>query len=337
MKYGWQIDEIEKKLSEEEKNDILVSQYKKEVYAKMLEDCLPLVEEDYSKISLNRFIHAVNNFEFNVKINANISTALYLGSLFSDKKIELPEVDLPIYPLEQVVDHAKAFVRRNDKNSYYFTRRLLDNKSRIQMTQICPFSSFLGKSYILQKNDYYILINSVNGVQDTVTLLHEASHIENNISMNDENSLSLIELGPLTREHYAFDFMENYEDPKEVTNARVTSLYHYLEKAIRLYETITLIEDINKDNNFETFSKSNEFYSVYKFITSNIHTEVDYIASLIASLDIYLNCSSSEAQFIVTQYQKGEEPLSVKTVDRVAPYLIKTFNEKPYSNYQKKY
>jgi len=344
MKYGWQIDDIKKKLSEEENNDSVIAQYKKDVYTEMLEDHSTSIKEEVFRLTPNHFIQAIKDFKFNVDENVNVSYAFYFGGVFSDDEFVLPDVDLPMYPIEKVVEKAKSFIRRNDNSSYYFIRKLFDRKSRIHMTQVCPFSTFLGKSYILEKNDHYILINSVNGVQDVVTLLHEATHIEENKKSANDISKPFKELGPLTREHYLFDFMEKFEDPEEVNNARINSLYHYLGRAIRLYETVTLVNNIKANNsvhyiknNFDTFSQNLDVQSVYEFITSDIDAEVDYILSLIASLDIYLNSSPSDSHFFMSMYQTQMASINSKTLDTVTSYLVDTMYKTPHYICKEKY
>jgi len=340
MRYGWKIDDIENKLKQLP-NDSEGATYAKSVYQEMIHDYHGQQAEEETKIPKSLFLDAIESFSQSYSADLDSTIAIYLGSLFSAGGIELPTVNLPSYPTEQVVDTANSFIKHS-WDSHYFFKRVTNNSSRLQHFEATLSPTFLGKSYLLQKNEYYILINGVHGVQDTITLLHEGTHVEDYIKLIDRVPVKYRELSALTREHYGFDYMEAYEDTDEVNNARIMSLMHYLARAISLYESVTLAFNMKANEelyhyvseHYDKFCNEAEVNKIYKILSEGFDEEVDYVLSLILSLEIYYNCEVKEAPHFISVYQSGIRPISCKVVDRIAPRLLEIIYKKP--NYKAK-
>jgi hypothetical protein len=339
MKYGWQIKEIEDKLSKLPDKELSThyENVSRLVYEEMLSDYSGKIGVMHSDNAKTDFIKAVQEFDFN-DINSNhLNVAIYLGEIFKELEFEMPSIQLPNYGLEEIVDISKVYMRRKESGNNYLFKKIISNPKRLHIKFNQSIYNFLGKSYILSDSEFYVLINGINGVQDTVSFLHESGHIEDFFRKKESLPLRYLELASLTREHYAFDFMRGIENEEDVEKARKVSLYHYLARIIRLYNTIMLVMTLNSDQEYfasvldehEKKKLNINMTGITGILQSNFEEELMYITSFIASLDIYLNCLQEEAPMFVSMYQMGKRDVTVKVIDRIIPYLCDVFSYKP--------
>lgn len=322
MAFGWQIEELREKSLE------------KEIYEEMLSDFFYSAPKEIA-ISRAQFKRALNHFNFS-NYKEELNMILYFGNLVSSLDLELPNPILNSYEESDIVNLAKIYMRRNEPNDYPYFRKITNNQGRIQFCYCAPKTSFLGKTYFLNSENYYILINSVNGIQDAITLLHESSHVENYLKYGMNLSKYFAELPAITREHYGFDMFRTFDNSIEVEKQRNLSLNHYLVRAIKLYNAILLILEMQKNasqtkqilTDFDEFSKYIDVEYLYGLLSSNLETEIGYTLSFIASLDIYSHCSPKESNLFITSYQIGSRNVTLKIIDRVVPYIMTTLG--PY-------
>lgn len=326
MTYGWQIEEIESRVEQFSNSQKEVIE--KDVYEEMI---LDYSHKDGNKNRINKaqFKRAITRFEF-ANYQEELNLILYFGAQLSHLNLELPTPNLERYPEEDVINLGKIYMRRKEPNDYSYFRKIVSSQDRIQFCYTAPKNSFLGKSYFLDKYNYYILINSMNGIQDTVTLLHESSHVETYMKYGINLSKYYAELSSITREHYSFDMLRTYDKSSEVEKQRMASLNHYLIRIFRLCNAINMILLLKKNKNglkellsdFGIFSKYIDVPYLYELLTNSLEAEIGYALSFIASLDIYSNCTPNEANLFITTYQIGTRKMTVKTIDRVVSYLL---------------
>lgn len=345
MKYGWQIGDIENKLSNlpdkcsstEYENSV------RNVYEELIRDYYNTDIED-TFAGKGEFVKALKEFNFRNVNGKYLDLAIYLGSALQNVSFELPTPEVEDYSLDKIIDIAKIYMRRTEKGSNYNFKRVISNPKRIHILFNQSVFNAWGKSYIINREEFYILIRGINGIQDTVTFLHESSHIEDYLKSNGQIPTVYYELASLTREHYAFDFMNIYEQKEDVEKNRVTSLYHYVVRAIRLYKTIYLISDITKNQkhldaiveDYDKFASNMNVGYITRLLNSNLEDELSYIVSFIASLDIYLNCLKEEAPIFVSMYHAGIRDINMKVIDRIVPYIIQTlFNNSKAKSVEK--
>lgn len=326
MEYGWQISDLEEKINSSSNSQR--SLLERDVYREMLNDYTQK-RESKRIVTKAQFRRAINQFDIS-NIQEEISLILYIGQLLAHLDIELPIPTLSRYPEEDVVNLAKTYMRRKEPADYPYFRRISNCQEKIQFCYLSPVTSFLGKNYFLNKNNYYILVNSINGIQDTVTLLHESAHVENYLKYGINLSKYYAELASMTREHYSFDMLQSYDQKEEVEKQRNLSLNHYITRIIRLYSALYIFLLLKKNRGhlrnvleeFDRFSSCFDIQYLYELLSSSLEKEIGYTFSFIASLDIYSNCTPREANLFITGYQIGTRKVSKKTIDRVVQYLF---------------
>lgn len=332
MTYGWQMGEL---TSESERLENSQQDFaKKDVYQEMILD-YSQEKRNIENVNRAQFKRAITHFNFTEYQN-ELELILYFEKLLSDFELSdlLPNLDQ--YSEEDVVNLAKIYMRRKEPNDYPYFRKIVTCQERIQFCYLAPKNSFLGKSYFLDRNHYYILINSINGIQDAVTLLHESSHVENYLKYGLNLSKYYAELAPMTREHYSFDMLSIYDERDEVEKQRALSLNHYLTKIRKLCNGVNLLFNLKRNqgnlkqilSDFDSFSTYVDVNYLHELLSSSLESEIGYALSFIASLDIYSNCTPQESNLFITGYQIGTRNVSRKIVDRVVPFLLSTL--KPY-------
>ncbi len=334
MAYNWQMDKLIL-----ESNNAKLEDMEKNVYQEMIADYSGK-RIDIPSISKAQFRRAINQFQLS-NYKEELDLILYFGRMFSSLDLDLPTPILNRYPESDVINLAKIYMRRKEPNDFPYFRRIVNCQGRIQFNYIAPKDYFLGKTYFLDSNSYYILINSINGIQDTVTLLHESSHVEGYLKYGFNLSKYYAELAPITREHYSFDMLRTYDLSEEVEKQRILSLYHYLARTIKFWNAILFIMDLKNNTNhwkqsmadFQTFSQYFDVPYIYGLLTTTLEQEIGYTLSFIASLDIYSHCSSQESNIFITSYQIGTRKVTQKSIDRVVVYLLEVL--KPYQKVKK--
>lgn len=333
MAYGWQMGDLlskSKELSNTPK-DIEA----KEIYQEMIADYSHPLREKEVYVNSAQWKRAIGHFNV-ANYQEEFDLLLYFGNLLSHLDLDLPTPHFVPYEESDVINLAKIYMRRKEPNDYPYFRKITNSHDRIQFCYTASQSSFWGKSYFLDRSHYYILINSKNGIQDAVTLLHETSHIENYLKYGINLSQHFAELSSMTREHYGFDTFRIYDESSEVEKQRRISLNHYLLRIMKLYNAINLILALKRNSfslkyvlsDFEKFSTYFDIDYLFSLLSGMIEKELGYALSFIASLDIYLNCTPQESNLFITSYQIGTRRLSKKAIDKVSTYLLTTLE--PY-------
>ena len=326
MEYGWQISDLEEKINSS--SNSRRSLLEKDVYKEMINDYTQK-RDSKGVITKAQFRRAINQFDIS-NYQEEISLILYIGQLLSPLEVELPIPTLSRYPEEDVVNLAKIYMRRKEPADFPYFRRISNCQEKIQFCYLSSITSFLGKTYFLDKNNYYILVNSINGIQDTVTLLHESGHVENYLKYGINLSKYYAELASMTREHYSFDMLQSYDQKAEVEKQRNLSLNHYIARIIRLYSALYIFLLLKRNREylknvlveFDRFSSCFDVKYLYELLSGSLEKEIGYALSFIASLDIYSNCTPKEANLFITGYQIGTRKVSKKAIDRVVQYLF---------------
>ncbi len=336
MKYGWQIE----KIMEKKNAKTLLNDSEGFVYEEMLCDYAQQSAE-VSPIKPYSFKKALNRFSL-AKYRDALELVLYFGKNLVSMDLELPSPSLYECKDEDIVQLASIYMRRKEPTDYPYFRKIVSKKDHIQFRYLASLNTFLGKSYYLSRDEYYILVHKINGIQDSVTLLHETGHIENYLKYDMNLSYLYAELTPMIREHYSFDFFKSYAQPEEVEKQRILSLNHYLMRILNLYYGIAFLLKLKGDSHllkhfvthYDDFSSNVDISYLYGLLTGELEQELGYAFSFLASLDIYSHCEPKDSRIFVTSYEIGTREVTKKVADRVFSYLTETL--KPYQKTKKK-
>ncbi len=327
MAYGWQIKELRKLEKEKKSSKLYQDQLEALVYKEMIAD----YEKEEPKtlvVNNHQFRKALAHFQPSL-YQEEIEAVFYFGKQMSSLEVELPNPNLVRYEDLETFNLAKTYMRRNEPNDYNYFKRIISRKDRIHFQYLTSRETFLGKSYFLSKDEFYILIHSQNGIQDAVTLLHESSHVENYLKYGVNLSRFYAELSPMTREHYSFELFSQYDSEVEVHKQKLLSLNHYLTRALRLYQALVVLLQLKKNSSvlkevmdeYEKFCMVVDVSYLYTLLSGELEKEMGYVLSFIASLDIYNHCSARESNLFITSYQIGTRKVNSKIIDRVVPQL----------------
>ena len=336
MAYRWNIKDIEAQL---EQPDTMVSTDEKDVYREMIAD-YSHQEQPFDGVNVHQFRKALNHFRFSAYKN-EIDAILYFGNQLLNMELKMPEIKRIRYREQDVVSFASTYMRRKEPNDFGYYKKVVGRKNRIHFDYLASEDTFLGKSYFLSEDEYYLYVHRVGGMQDSVTLLHESCHIENYLKYGLNLSSFYAELAPMTREHYAFDLLRTYGSEEEVEKERFISLNHYFAKIMKLYEALLFLNNLKKNKSFlrQNFVRYDEFYEcfdvpyLYGLLTGMMEQEIGYALSFMASLDIYNHSAPERSNLFITSYQIGTRTVTPKVIDRVLPYLTDEF--KPYQKVKK--
>ena len=206
MKYNWSTEDINKKMSKFafQTEESLKYYY---VYRRMLFDMGYFNEEEHPKILKDEFFSELEKFNINYFDNQFFDLIIYISNYMSDYILTIETLLLEKKEHSYVIKTCKEFYKKNDKESYSYFNKITKQSDRIHFLSGKENQKFLGRSYILSKNNYYILINGINYLEDTIALIHEGKHVENAMKAYKGTIDLYQELSSILYELYMIDYL----------------------------------------------------------------------------------------------------------------------------------
>ena len=340
MKYNWSPEDINEKMSKFafQTEESLKNYY---VYRSMLFDMGYFKEEEHPKILRDEFFSELGKFDVSYFDNQFFDLVTYISNYMSDYILSIETLFLKKREPSYIIKTCKDFYKKNDKDSYNYFNKIVKQTDRIHFLTGKENNSFLGRSYILSKNNYYILINGLNYLEDTVALIHEGKHIENAMKSYKGTIDLYQELSSILYELYMIDYLIQINNKNEETlKLKIKTINKYIthiKQMANQIEFIKALKSFNDSNN--TYQDVNEnydlYYSEYNLlkiydIMKNGYSqkEIGSLVSFIVAIDLYNNCKIKEVNNVLSCYMFGVYKLQPKIVDGVLEYVSSQF--KPY-------
>ena len=338
MKYGWNRDEIEEKLREAKLAKTNLSNQKSIIYSRMLYDLDGNHSIKNVQIDKDYFFNKVDNFDVTYFDESFFKLLSYMGKYIEDFDMEFDMDSKEKKGPTEIIKTCKDFYKKNDKDSLVYFKKIIKQESRIHFINNNANNPFIGRSYILDSSDYYILINGRNYLEDMKALIHEGKHVE--MAMKGyNNGISLYqELASILYEMYMIDYLERTDDNKQdVRILRMSNLNKYIQRIKKFVFQIDFIKKLKTDNDFYENIKVN--YELYynEYNLTDIHRilkngysekELGIIVSFIVALDIYLNSNMNNVNNVLSCYIFGIYKMKPSIVDNIMEYITSMYN--PY-------
>lgn len=340
MKYNWNTDDINEKMSEYalQTEESLKYYY---VYRSMLFDLGYFKEDNHPKISRDEFFSELEKFDVNYFDNQFFDLITYISNAISDYELNIKNSLSVKKDANYIIKTCKDFYKRNDKESYNYFNKIVKQSDRIKFLSGKENSTFLGRSYILSKNNYYILINGSNYLEDTVALIHEGKHVENAMKSYKGTIDLYQELSSILYELYMIDYLIQINDKNEETlNLKIKTINKYITHITKMANQIEFIKALKSFNdpnntyqdvneNYDLYYKEYNLLKIYDIMKNGYsQKEIGSLVSFIVAIDLYNNCKIKEVNNVLSCYMFGVYKLQPKIVDGVLEYVSTQF--KPY-------
>lgn len=335
MNYSWDIDDIEEKAVY-----CSIDNNRLSIYRRMLTDLKNDKKPTHSKVSRDEFFENLNKFDISYFDTPFFNLITYIDSNLEYYNLKLDEISREKKNPSHTIKLCKDFYKKNDKDSYAYFKRIIKIPNIIHFT--CnPNNYFLGRTYILSKNEFYMLINGRDYLEDSLSTIHETKHVEMVIKGYD-NGISLYqELPSILYELYMIDYLSTIDENRiEVSKLRMQNLKKYLDSIKRMSEQIKLIKQLkNKDDSYNLYQNLYENFDLYYdeyglyylneiLVNGYQQKEIGKIISFIVAIDIYLNSRMSNVNNVLSCYMFGVYKMKPSMIDGVLEYISSVF--KPY-------
>ncbi len=337
MKYNWSAEDINEKMSEyafqTEKN--LKNYY---VYRSMLFDLGYFKEDKHPKVSKDEFFSELDKFNINYFESPFFDLIKYISNIISEYELNIETLYLEKKEPNYIIKTCKDFYKRNDKDSYTYFNKITKQSDRIQFLSGRDNSDFLGRSYILSKNNYYILINGLNYLEDIVALIHECKHVENAMKSYKGTIDLYQELSSIVYELYMIDYLSQIQDRREeVLRLKIKTINKYIIRINKMFNQIEFIKSLKSFDdpnntyqdvyeNYDLYYEEYDLLKIYDVLKNGYsQKEIGNIISFIVAIDLYNNCKIKEVNNILSCYMFGIYKLQPKIVDGVLDYVSNQF------------
>lgn len=336
MKYSWDIEGIENKLNmanESSSNNKVIGL---NVYSRMLAD-LSVPKRINPKISKEYFFKKIDNFDVKSFDNNIFKLINYMASdlenteysnkyNFDNKKTD-----------STVIKICKDFYKRNDKDSLNYFKRITNKENTIQF--INTSAPFLGRSYIINASEFYILVNGKNYLEDSISLIHESKHIEMYFKGYNKGITHYEELSSILYELCMIDYLiKTDSNKKAINNIQMRTIDKYVSLIISLSNYINYIKKLkesdifykNIEENYDIFYNTDKLGNIYSILNEKVlEKEIGKIISFIVAIDIYLNSNMSNVNNVLSCYIFGIYKLKPGIIDNVLEYIKELYE--PYN------
>lgn len=338
MKYSWDIENIKKKLNKANNSSSKLCIDKK-IYSSMLADLTVPKREKINKVEKNEFFTALDKFDINYFNNTIFKLINYIASNLVDNSTTLCKNDFDIKKNDStVIKICKDFYKKNDKDSLLYFKKIINNESRINF--INTSAPFLGRTYIINMSEYYILINGKNYLEDTLSLVHESKHVEMFLKGYNKGITHYEELSSILYELYMIDYLLQTDNTDDIVNRikiqtinkyvnLINNISSYINYIKRLKESSVFYDNIKE--NYDLFYYKDELYNIFSILNMGVsEKEIGKIVSFIVAIDIYLNSKMSNVNNVLSCYIFGIYKLKPGIVDCVIKYINSIYE--PYIN-----
>lgn len=327
MKLYWDIEDIKEKLKNE-KNNI-----RKNIYSNMLYDIGFFNIDINSKIDRDVFFECFNKFDFSYLDTALIKLITYMSNNLPKYETEI-SLDLKYKKNpDEIIKVCQNFYKKNNKESLKYLKTITMCSNRIHFINNNT-KKFYGRSYMFPDDEFYILINGDNYLQNALTLIHEFKHVEGKFRGYDKNIGLYKELPSILYEFYMLDYLKfEHEDKYEIEVLKINNIFKYINMIHDLnkkIETIKSLRDTNILNNlyenYDVYYDYLDFGGIFNFLNNGSVREIGYIISFVVALDIYNNSNSSNINNVITCYLCGIYKMNPSVVNEVLNYLNNYIN-----------
>lgn len=334
MTFGWIEKDIESKLNENLKLQSIEAHRKVEIYDTMLTDLKKCSNYDTNKISRETFFE--NLLDFNESYFSKTYELFFNLIIFLSNNINEYEFDFDILKPEkknysQSIKLCKDFYKKNDKDSHSYFKKIIRIPNIIQVCDN-PCNHFLGRTYIINNNEFYMLINGRDYLEDSLATIHESKHVEMTVRGYNTGISLYNELPAILYELYMIDYLLSVDvNRTAVTRLRMMNLNKYLVNINRLANSIELIKQLKNTNNIiyqELFENYELYYDQYEIpyinnilVNGVTEEEIGKLISFIVAIDIYLNSRICNAHKVVSLYTYGLYKMRPSIIDGVLEYI----------------
>lgn len=338
MKLNWSVDDIENKL----KNTKLYiddNTIKKQlVYSCMLTDLNDITSSKGKFIEREEFFEKLKDFDLSYFYSPFFNLISYAYDKLNDIKytstLEAREKKEP----EDIVKYCKSFYKQVDKDSFSTFKRIVKNDNCIHFMDNIH-NRFMGRTYYINQDEYYILINGRNYIEDSLALVHEIKHVDMNIRGYNIGLQTYNELAPILYEMYMVDYLENIED---IGLTRVNNINKYVELIKNIGNQMNLIKNLKStklpgDMYDFVYSNYNDIYNnyrledIYKVLCNGYSKRViSEVISFMVAIDIYLNVKPNNINNVLALYIFGIYKIKPDILDSSLEYIEDMY--KPFGN-----
>lgn len=329
MKYGWNTEDVKRQLDQAKKNKL--DQLKAYVYTSMLTDIKVLPKEKRASVDRDDFFDTCSNFNLGYFNSSFFRMVEYLSDVFSDIELdEEPPVFVEDSP-EEVISLCRDFYKRRDKNNLNYFKRLTNVQERIQFVRGNLNNPFAGRTYIISPNEYYVLVNGLNSLQDTSIMIHESKHVEG-LMKGYSNGISLYqELPSYIYEMHSFDYLDyiGYQGT-DVGWLRRQTVYKYVSMIRKMAKQINIIKRLFNDTEFfsavydgyEWCSAEYGLDEIYRVLKQGYpESTISNIISFVVGTDLYLNTPMNNLDHILSCYIFGMYKMKPGIIDGIVKYV----------------
>ena len=338
MKLNWLVDDIENKLKNAKLYIDDTTIRKQLVYSCMLADLNDITSSKGKFIEREEFFEKLKEFD----LSYFYSPFFNLISLVYDKvnniKYTSFSEDIEKKEPEDVVKYCKSFYKQIDKESFSAFKRIMKNDNCIQFKDEIN-NKFMGRTYYINQDEYYILINGKNYLEDSLALVHEVKHIDMNLRGYNNGLQTYSELAPILYEMYMIDYLEDIED---IGLTRINNINKYIELIKKIGNQMDLIKNLKSTklpsdiyayiyNNYNDIYNEYNLEEIYKVLCNGYSKRViSEIISFIVAIDIYLNVKPNNINNILTLYIFGIYKIKPDILDSSLEYIEDIY--KPFGN-----
>ena len=335
MKINWIVSNIENKL----KNAILTDNIRNQViYSRMLSDLSYASSSERERISREDFIEKLNQFDLSYFYNSffNIISFLYEKIIDKDYSFEC-ETDEK-RESEELIKLCRDFYKKNDKDSFNMFKRIIRNDNIFEFLNNRDLP-FMGRTYYINQEEYYVLVNGRNYFEDTLSIIHETKHIDMYIRGYNNGLTIYNELAPILYEMYMIDYLSQMEN---TGNLKITNINKYIQLIRKLGFQMSLIKELKSTrlpneafqylyNNYDRLYDEYDLENVYKVLNVGYSKKtIGSIISFIVALDVYLNCKINNVNNVLSLYLFGKYKFQPSILNGILEYIDELY--KPYKN-----
>jgi len=332
MKLNWSVDDIENKLKNAKLYIDDNTIRKQLVYSCMLTDLNDITSSKSKFIEREEFFEKLKDFDLSYFYSPFFNLISYVYDKLHDIKyistLEAREKKEP----EDIVKYCKFFYKQVDKDSFSTFKRIVKNDNCIHFMDNIH-NRFMGRTYYINQDEYYILINGRNYIEDSLALVHEIKHVDMNIRGYNNGLKSYSELAPILYEMYMIDYLEDVENIEDIGLIRVNNINKYVELIKNIGKQMELIKNLKSTklpgdiyeyiyNNYNDIYNDYKLEDIYKVLCNGYSKRViSEIISFMVAIDIYLNVKPNNINNVLALYIFGIYKIKPDLLDSSLEYI----------------
>lgn len=341
MKLNWITSDIEDKLKNSKLSYDEVSLKNQFIYTKMLSDLNYTSPNKKNYVSKEDFFDCLNDFELSYFYSPLFNLIGYMYDKIKDINYQFDYEEYEDKEPEDIIKICKEFYKQGDKDSYSMFKRILKSNNCIQYINNRDLY-FLGRTYYINQDEYYMLINGRNYLENTISTIHECKHVDMYIRGYNKGIPIYNELAPIIYEISMIDYLDTIDD---IGNLKINNINKYIQLIRKIGYQINLIKDLkNTKQASENFDHIYTYYyqlydeynigELYNVLNAGYSRSViGKIISFIVALDIYLNTSQNNINNMISCYIFGMYKIDPSILDEVIEYINELY--KPYTKLKK--